>query len=58
MLRIQVDDSGQILQRIKQLYKDQLMSDVTLVVGGKEYPSHRLILCATSDVFQVNLQDK
>lgn len=30
------------------------MSDITLVVSGKEYASHRFILCATSDVFQVN----
>lgn len=30
------------------------MSDVTLVVGGKEYPAHRLILCISSEVFQVS----
>jgi len=29
------------------------MSDICLVVGGTEYPAHRLILCASSEVFQV-----
>lgn len=29
------------------------MTDVTLVIDGKEFPAHRLILCASSDVFQV-----
>lgn len=29
------------------------MCDVFLKVGGKEFSAHRLILCATSDVFQV-----
>ena len=36
----------------------RLMSDVTLVVGDSEYPSHRLILCASSDVFQVMLMNQ
>lgn len=34
------------------------MSDVTLVVGDAEFPSHRLILCASSDVFQVMLMNQ
>lgn len=29
------------------------MSDVTLVVDGKEFNAHRLFLCSLSDVFQV-----
>lgn len=29
------------------------MNDICLVVDGIEYPAHRLILCASSDVFQV-----
>ena len=36
----------------------RLMSDVTLVVGDAEFPSHRLILCASSDVFQVMLMNQ
>ena len=31
------------------------MNDICLVVDGIEYPAHRLILCASSDVFQVNI---
>ena len=32
--------------------------DVTIVVNGRtEYPSHRLILCASSDVFQCMLMN-
>jgi len=30
------------------------MNDICLVVDGVEYPAHRLILCASSDVFQVS----
>lgn len=30
------------------------MNDICLVVDGIEYPAHRLILCASSDVFQVS----
>ena len=33
------------------------MSDVTLVVGNTDYTSHRLILCDSSDVFQVMLMN-
>lgn len=29
------------------------MTDVTLVVSDRDYPAHRLILCVSSDVFQV-----
>lgn len=29
------------------------MSDICLVVGEKRYPAHRVILCASSEVFQV-----
>lgn len=36
-----------------QLHSEQLMTDVTLVIEGKEFPAHRLILCTSSDVFQV-----
>lgn len=42
-----------MLLKIATLYAERLMSDICLVVGGTEYPAHRLILCATSEVFQV-----
>lgn len=32
------------------------MNDICLIVDGVEYPAHRLILCASSDVFQVGAQ--
>lgn len=42
-----------MLTKIGSLYFDKLMNDVTLIVGGVEYPTHKLILSASSDVFQV-----
>lgn len=48
-----VDDSSQVLKTLKNLYTEKHMCDVTFLVGRTEYPAHRLILCATSDVFQV-----
>ena len=42
-----------MLLKIATLYAERLMSDICLVVGGTEYPAHRLILCASSEVFQV-----
>lgn len=38
----------------KKLYEEQEMCDVFLEVGSKEYGAHRLILCASSDVFKVS----
>ena len=31
-----------------------LMSDVTLLVGAAQYRVHKVVLCASSDVFQVS----
>ena len=53
----EVDNSGTVVNKIANLYAERLMSDVTLVVGNAEYPSHRLILCASSDVFQIMLMN-
>ena len=39
------------------LFADKIMSDIILVVGKTEYPSHKLILCTSSDVFQIMLHD-
>ncbi len=50
--RHQVDNSSTVINKIANLYAERLMSDVVLVVGNCEYPSHRLILCASSGVFQ------
>lgn len=53
----QFENSSAVLQKIAGLYADRLLSDITLEVGGKQYAAHRLILCASSDVFQVMLMD-
>ncbi|GIY45860.1 hypothetical protein CEXT_640651 [Caerostris extrusa] len=39
------------------LYAERLLSDIILEVGGKQFAAHRLILCASSDVFQVMLMN-
>lgn len=48
-----MDNSQSVLHKIANLYAEQLMSDLVLEVGGARYPVHRLILCASSEVFQV-----
>ncbi|XP_035441044.1 BTB/POZ domain-containing protein 17 [Spodoptera frugiperda] len=53
-----VDNSKCVLYKIATLYAEQLMSDLTLEVGGVGYPAHRLILCASSEVFQVMLMNR
>lgn len=53
----QIDNSVKILEKIAGLYAERLLSDIVLEVGGKQYASHRLILCASSDVFQVMLMN-
>ncbi|KAM8721157.1 hypothetical protein ACLKA7_007086 [Drosophila subpalustris] len=50
-------DANSVLNKIAHLYADQLMSDIVLLVDGKEYPAHRVILCASSDVFHVMLMN-
>lgn len=52
-LKIQVDNPSTILDKIGRLYSEKNLSDVCLLVGGKEFLAHRLILCASSEVFQV-----
>lgn len=54
---IHIDNSHHVLLKIATLYADRLMNDITLVVNGTDYPAHRLILCASSDVFQVMLMN-
>ncbi|CAB0011506.1 unnamed protein product, partial [Nesidiocoris tenuis] len=54
---VQIDNSQSVLVKIATLYAERLMNDICLVVAGVEYPSHRLILCASSEVFQVMLMN-
>ncbi|GFR29921.1 hypothetical protein TNCT_705241 [Trichonephila clavata] len=53
----QIDNSNTVLEKIASLYAERLLSDITLEVGGKQFAAHRLILCASSDVFQVMLMN-
>ncbi|XP_058064183.1 BTB/POZ domain-containing protein 17 [Anopheles bellator] len=46
-----------VLTKIANLYAERLTSDVILVVGEKQYAVHRIILCASSDVFDVMLMN-
>jgi BTB/POZ domain-containing protein 17 len=52
-----MNNSKSVLHKIASLYADQLMSDICLVVGDNRYPAHRVILCASSEVFQVMLMN-
>lgn len=54
---IEIDNSNHVLVKIATLYAERLMNDICLVVEGVEYPAHRLILCASSEVFQVMLMN-
>ncbi|KAK9503948.1 hypothetical protein O3M35_010399 [Rhynocoris fuscipes] len=54
---VEIDNSQHVLVKIATLYAERLMNDICLVVGGVEYPAHRLILCASSEVFQVMLMN-
>lgn len=48
-----LDDQKSILVKIAKAFADQLLSDIVLIVGNVRYPAHRVILCASSEVFQV-----
>lgn len=54
---LQIDNSSTVLTKIARLYAEKLMNDVCLVVGGKDFLAHRLILCASSEVFHVMLMN-
>ena len=47
-----IDNSCEISTNISRLYSEGLLCDIIIVVGATEYPAHRLIMCASSDVFQ------
>nr|XP_032515909.1 BTB/POZ domain-containing protein 17 [Danaus plexippus plexippus] len=55
---LEVDNSKSVLLKIATLYAEQLMSDLILEVAGVSYPAHRLILCASSEVFQIMLMNR
>lgn len=52
-----MNNATSVLHKIANLYAEQLMSDICLVVGNNRYPAHRVILCASSEVFQVMLMN-
>lgn len=54
---VEMDNATSVLHKIAHLYAEQLMSDICLVVGDNRYPAHRVILCASSEVFQVMLMN-
>jgi len=54
---VNMDNSSEVVTKIAGIYAERLMSDVLLVVGDQELPAHRLILCASSEVFQVMLMN-
>ncbi|RWS28484.1 hypothetical protein B4U80_02881, partial [Leptotrombidium deliense] len=53
----QIDNSATILEKIAKLYAERLLNDITLEVDGHQFAAHRLILIASSDVFQVMLMN-
>jgi len=55
--QIIMDNSAEVVAKMAAIYAERLMSDVQLVVGDEVLPAHRLILCASSDVFQVMFMD-
>ncbi|XP_030767399.1 BTB/POZ domain-containing protein 17 [Sitophilus oryzae] len=55
--QITIDNSVNILKTLRNLWQDQNMCDIYLKVGNREFGAHRLILCASSDVFQAMLRN-
>lgn len=50
---LQMSNQSMVLYRIARAFAEQLLSDICLIVGNNRYPAHRVILCASSEVFQV-----
>ncbi|XP_077293357.1 kelch-like protein 5 [Arctopsyche grandis] len=46
-----------ILKRIYNFYKEDLLCNVQLVVGGNRFPVHKLILMSNSDLLKTKLND-
>jgi len=52
---INMDNSGEVVTKIASLFGDSLTSDVILVVDHQHFHAHKVILCASSDVFKIML---
>lgn len=50
-------DESSVLLKVAGLYASHLLSDIILVVGENRYPAHRVILSASSEVFQCMLMN-
>ena len=50
-----VDDSHLFHQQLVSLYNNEDMSDIQIIVGGKVFYSHKLVLTLHSDVFKTML---
>lgn len=54
-LEVEIGDRSSVLLKVAGLYASHLLSDISLVVGENRYPAHRVILSASSEVFQCML---
>lgn len=52
---VEIGDQQSVLLKVAGLYASHLLSDISLVVGENCYPAHRVILSASSEVFQCML---
>lgn len=52
---VEIGDQQSVLLKVAGLYASHLLSDISLVVGDNRYPAHRVILSASSEVFQCML---
>lgn|SRR5690349_17203853 len=52
---VEIGDQQSVLLKVAGLYASHLLSDISLVVGENRYPAHRVILSASSEVFQCML---
>lgn len=52
---VEIGDQQSVLLKVADLYASHLLSDISLVVGENCYPAHRVILSASSEVFQCML---
>uniref|UniRef100_A0A2M3Z4P5 Putative transport and golgi organization n=1 Tax=Anopheles braziliensis TaxID=58242 RepID=A0A2M3Z4P5_9DIPT len=54
---MQIHNAKGVLSKIANILAERLTSDVVLLVGDKRYAAHRVILCASSRVFEVMLMN-
>jgi BTB/POZ domain len=47
---VEIGDQQSVLLKVAGLYASHLLSDINLVVGENQYPAHRVILSASSEV--------